>query len=87
MTDRMKVRFVIQNPTITVLLEYHGCQLAMRWPRGEEGTRHMRTVTGNLDKAIEQGLTEAIILEAADGLDAEIDRLFFDTDEDRPDES
>lgn len=84
---QIKARFLVGKSYVTTFATLEGASIAIRWPREKEGVRQMRTLVDNLDKILDEGVNEVLVQDELNKLDFEIEQLYLDNDEDRPDES
>lgn len=85
--EQIKARFYVTKKAVTIFAIYHEASVTIRWPRGKDNERHIRTLVANLETLLQEGINEVFVQDQANRLDFEIESLFLESDEDRPDES
>ena len=83
--NHIRARFFVTKNHVTIFAKYHEVTVQVRWkriPDDQATTRHLRTLVGNLDTLIADGLQEVIIQSETKDLDQE----WLDMDEPPPPE-
>ena len=79
----IKARFFVTKKAVTIYARYKSVTCTLRWDRTgdpEEQTRHLKTLIGNLDQLVSDGLQEVVIQAEA----AQIDQEWLEMDEPPP---
>lgn len=82
----IRARFFVTKKAVTIYARFHEVTCTLRWERDNEDpdrqTRHIKTLIGNLDQLVKDGLQEVVIQAEAAGIDQE----WLDMDEPPPTE-
>lgn len=70
----IRARFFVTKKAVTIYARFHEVTCTLRWDRTgdpDTQTRHLKTLIGNLDKLVADGLQEVVIQAEAAGIDQE----------------
>lgn len=87
MPESIKANYLVTKSAVTIFARFHEAVVTIRWKRSPDSVSHVRTLIGNLPEVVAEGLQEVFIQDQAVRLDWEIEELFLDNDEDKPDDN
>lgn len=71
----IRARFFVTKKAVTIYARYQEVTCTLRWERDNEDperqTRHIKTLIGNLDSLVKDGLQEVIVQAETAGIDQE----------------
>jgi hypothetical protein len=83
----IKARFWVTKSAVTVYAIYKDVHLTLRWKRGAESDRHVKTLIANLPEMVKDALNEIFVQDQVARIEWEIEELFLDEDNERPDDN